>query len=372
MLSNMKASKKKSYKKNVHKPSISCSTQCILISITIFWFAFIFYIQYKFKQHPLEKEMTITKEHFEQHIHQHISKPSITHSDSILFWGNRAFDTKHHLKQLSYELDKDKELFDKCQAIMTSDHPKRSDIWSQAYQEWYLYHNFFYGKTDGIYLDIGAHKPLHLSNSAFFDKCLGWSGICVEPTDTSQLFKETRSCNVARRCVWSETKPLVMIYRSDGDASLIIDKKEQDRIKREVPDRVKDLFECEAIDATDLLNTFMVRNKYGQEMDISMNSNAHKIGIDFISLDVEGAEIEFLRCFPFDKYDVKVWSIEINKNEGLIDELMLRYGFMKYQYLSYFNSRLDAIYLKVQTKVKLPWNAEEREQWSKYQRCTQR
>lgn len=184
---------------------------------------------------------------------------------------------------------------------------------------------------------------------------------------------------MARHCVWSETKKLVMIFRSDGDASLIIDEKEQARIKRDVPDRVKDLFECDAIDANDLLNNYKLRNKYYNEIDIGFNNNIDnnlknedgKIEIDFISLDVEGAEVNFLKCFPFDKYDVKVWSIEINKNEGLIDELMLRNGFMKFEYLSYFNKRLDAIYVKVPIPVKFPFkDQQEKDQWSKFQRCS--
>ncbi len=292
-----------------------------------------------------------------------------TNADDInpfLFWGDRNFDTDTYLTHLSQELQNDPLLFDKCKAIMTDKHPRKNDIWSQAYQEWYLYHNFFYGKTKGIYLDIGAHKPLHLSNTAFFDKCLGWNGLCVEPTQTSLEFEGVRSCNVARKCVWSETKTLVMIYRSDGDASLVIDVKEQERIKRDVPDRVKDLFECEAICAEDLLNSYKVKNKYGEEIDIAVN-----VEIDFISLDVEGAEVEFLKCFPFHKYDIKVWSIEINKNEGLIDELMMKNGFMKFGYLSYFHSRLDAIYIKTPIAVRLPWiDKQEQEMWNKYSRCT--
>ena len=197
--------------------------------------------------------------------------------------------------------------------------------------------------------------------------------LSVEPTETSELFAETRSCTVARHCVWSESKTLVMIFRSDGDASLIIDEKEQDRIKREVPDRVQDLFECQAMDGTDLLNTYSVRNQYGEEMSIgTAGLDAEtRIEIDFISLDVEGAEVEFLKCFPFNRYDVKVWSIEINKNEGLIDELMLHYGFVKWQYLTYFQSRLDAIYVKMPITMELPWtDSAEEDQWSKYQRCT--
>ena len=91
------------------------------------------------------------------------------------FWGNRQFDADSFIDQLSTSVDAD--TLKTCKSMMTPDDLSKRDIWSQAYQEWYLYHNFFYGKTNGIYLDIGAHKPLHLSNSAFFDVCLGWKGI---------------------------------------------------------------------------------------------------------------------------------------------------------------------------------------------------
>lgn len=33
----------------------------------------------------------------------------------------------------------------------------------------------------GFYVEAGANDPLYLSNSLFYDKCLGWAGLCVEP-----------------------------------------------------------------------------------------------------------------------------------------------------------------------------------------------
>jgi len=256
-----------------------------------------------------------------------------------------------------------------CTAIMTRSDLMKKEIWSQAYQEWYLYHNFFYGKTDGIYLDIGAHKPLHLSNSAFFDVCLGWKGICVEPTETGKLFAESRSCTVAPRCVWYESKPLIMLFKSDGDASMIIDEKERDRIRREVPERANDLFECAAVDATDLLNEYKVRDRMGGELSIAA-VEGRRVDIDFISLDVEGAETDFLSCFPWDRYDVKVWVIEINKNESPIDEIMLRNGYLKYEHLSQDQWRLDAVYVRKAVRGKYPWtDHEEWNKWSRFKRC---
>lgn len=32
----------------------------------------------------------------------------------------------------------------------------------------------------GVYVDVGAHEPLEISNTAFFDLCLGWKGLCIE------------------------------------------------------------------------------------------------------------------------------------------------------------------------------------------------
>lgn len=31
-----------------------------------------------------------------------------------------------------------------------------------------------------MYVDVGAHHPLDISNTAFFDLCLGWKGLCIE------------------------------------------------------------------------------------------------------------------------------------------------------------------------------------------------
>ena len=34
--------------------------------------------------------------------------------------------------------------------------------------------------------------------------------------------------------------------------------------------------------------------------------------VDYFSLDVEGAEFAVLRTIPWEKVDIKVWSIEVN------------------------------------------------------------
>tara|TARA_A100001015_G_C15038662_1_gene738026 strand:- start:3348 stop:3815 length:468 start_codon:yes stop_codon:yes gene_type:complete len=57
---------------------------------------------------------------------------------------------------------------------------------SQWAQDWYGYQNFFkHANIDtsspGTFVDVGAFHPFMYSNSLFFEQCLGWKGVLVEP-----------------------------------------------------------------------------------------------------------------------------------------------------------------------------------------------
>lgn len=56
---------------------------------------------------------------------------------------------------------------------------------AQHSQDVFLFHNLYkffpmQGRK-GFYVESGANDPFYLSTSLFFDKCLGWDGLCVEP-----------------------------------------------------------------------------------------------------------------------------------------------------------------------------------------------
>ena len=58
---------------------------------------------------------------------------------------------------------------------------------SQWAQDWYAFHNFYARRPDddpnepGVFVDVGAFHPFMYSNSLFFEQCLGWKGVLVEP-----------------------------------------------------------------------------------------------------------------------------------------------------------------------------------------------
>ena len=51
---------------------------------------------------------------------------------------------------------------------------------SQYGQDRYLNEHFFHDKEGGFFVDIGAHNGVTISDSLFYEKELGWKGICLE------------------------------------------------------------------------------------------------------------------------------------------------------------------------------------------------
>jgi hypothetical protein len=65
------------------------------------------------------------------------------------------------------------------------DSRRYQDRGAQYSQDIFLFHNLYrdwplQGRT-GFYVESGANDPLSLSTTLFFDKCLGWKGLCIEP-----------------------------------------------------------------------------------------------------------------------------------------------------------------------------------------------
>ena len=59
---------------------------------------------------------------------------------------------------------------------------------SQFSQDIWLFNNVFKEFTvagkKGFYVDSGANDYRYISNTFFFDVCLGWEGLCVEPVSS--------------------------------------------------------------------------------------------------------------------------------------------------------------------------------------------
>ena len=138
-----------------------------------------------------------------------------------------------------------------------------------------ILNRIFEGKTQGFFVDVGAHHPRRFSNTHFFYK-LGWSGINVEPNpDLIRVFNIERKRDVNLQCGVSEREGSLKYYLFDDpalntfDDSLVKWRLENTRYK--------------IVDQTDI-SVVRLDNLLTQNLPTGTQ-------IDFLSVDVEGLSL---------------------------------------------------------------------------------
>lgn len=94
---------------------------------------------------------------------------------------------------------------------------------SQFGQDMFMFYNLFAAKAmrgeKGFYVDSGANHWSDLSNTFFYEKCLGWEGLCVEPNaEYHQGIKDGRSCTLVPECVANASSDLGFSSAGAGSA----------------------------------------------------------------------------------------------------------------------------------------------------------
>jgi len=160
---------------------------------------------------------------------------------------------------------------------------------SQVGQDKWVLFRMFPGVADGYFLDVGSGEGTNLSNSKALEE-RGWKGICIDPFPTNM---EGRTCQVFKEVVWSVAGHKVQ-FHTQQDLGGIADT--LGKWKKEASAAPVVEF------STSTLASILERAKAPTE-------------IAFMSLDIEGAELEALRGLPFDKYRFGAMAIEHNDEE---------------------------------------------------------
>ncbi len=174
---------------------------------------------------------------------------------------------------------------------------------SQTGQDYWVYGEVFNQKKNGFFLDIGAHDGVHLSNTYLLEKKYKWKGICIEgnPKTSKELVKH-RNCQCINACV-DESAGIVK-FNLAGVFGGIVD---------------------EASSETDTENREVIEVKSTRLDELLKNANAPAI-IDYMSIDIEGAEDRALLTFPFDKYRFN--AITIERPSVAVRELLHKNGYI--------------------------------------------
>ena len=173
---------------------------------------------------------------------------------------------------------------------------------SQYGQDLFLDRCFFNGKNDGVFIDIGANDPIILSNTLFFEK-KGWTGLAFEP-------------QIALQTKWNCRKTVCL--------PIALGECEKEITFCEVPGKHNYL--SHVVTDTDKIKGETTRVKQRRLTDVLLERNL--INIDFVSLDVEGYEMNVLNGIDFDRINIKVFVIENNNNHPyIIQKYMKKKGY---------------------------------------------
>ena len=179
-------------------------------------------------------------------------------------------------------------------------------FYSQYGQDNYLETNIFKGYKNGFYVDVGAHDGIIINNTLYFEINNNWSGINIEPIKT--VFDNlvmNRPNNINLNCA---------VCNNDGETDFLCNVGYTEMISG-----IKDNFDVRHLDRLTRENiehgstTELIKvNTKKLETILDENNISH---INYLSIDVEGAEFEVIKSINFDKVFIDVIEFENNYDD---------------------------------------------------------
>jgi FkbM family methyltransferase len=167
--------------------------------------------------------------------------------------------------------------------------------------------DYFKDKKSGFYVDVGCYHPIHRNNTYLLHK-QNWRGINIDVSQFSvELFDHLRPDDLNYNCAVSNKNETVKLFfqKELSQLSTI----ENDQAKKVFQGNIKEK-EIQAFTLDEILN----RDKY------------KNVKIDFLNIDVEGADFKVLDGLSFQKFNPELICVEIHDKE--IKESKI-YNFLK-------------------------------------------
>lgn len=184
----------------------------------------------------------------------------------------------------------------------------------QYWQDYYLYAGHFRNLSRvGTYVDVAAHDPVVISNTWFFDACLGWRGVCVDanPMYAGMLRDGRRTCHVCDTCVGARRGEKVRFVLANGLGGIVGTNKNMLKLAPTGPMAFLNQGEIELVCST---------------LAEQLRHRALHV-VDYLSLDVEGHELAVLH--GVDWHAVRINVITVESNDPAVDAFLRAKGYLK-------------------------------------------
>ena len=176
---------------------------------------------------------------------------------------------------------------------------------SQGGEDAFLDAKVFRQASDGVYLDIGCNDGIDGSNTWYFVQ-QGWRGSCIEadPMKFGQIARNSQRHDGVNVAVAAVDGTLDFERVSDPNGGL-----------SGLPSAHFDKARASGFQKT------MIKVNASTPVSLLSRHYPTARAIDYVSLDVEGSELDVLQSWPFDgRWCVDAWTIENNFwcNDGTI------------------------------------------------------
>ena len=172
-------------------------------------------------------------------------------------------------------------------------------------------------KKNGYFLDFGAFDGKLTSNTYALEHDLGWRGICVEPNPKHYAAVcECRRCIAVNVALWPQSREQLRFVEAHGFSSLERFKDADANAKKRA-EATSEVIQVDTLNPTELLRRF----------------KAPKL-IDYLTLDVEGAELDVLQALDLNEYAIALMTIEHNHDaprKEKIRQHLAQYGYECFQ-----------------------------------------
>lgn len=190
-------------------------------------------------------------------------------------------------------------------------------FYSQWGQDRWLEENIFKGKRNGVFVEVGVLNGIMDSNTAFFEFERDWTGLLIEanPRFTREIITNRPKSKVIKTAVY-DTVGNVSFKVVEGTPGWSGIEKEFDafhaiRVKKNLTHYIT--VPC-------------------APLAMLMEGFHH---VDYLSIDIEGAEFKILQGFPFQDFDIKILGVENNTGSSKVEDVLRKAGYEKVHKIEY-------------------------------------
>lgn len=220
---------------------------------------------------------------------------------------------------------------------------------SQMGQDLFLNRWIFKDGGPGFFVDVGAFDGTLGSNTFYFEKRLGWTGVAFEPNPPAFAeLTRNRSCQAIQACAYNRDGEVSFVALSEKDArrrteailrpvnlsALALDPAHGAVMLSGIEEHIDNMGRLEkAQKAWDLERSLVTVPCYRID---GVLDRAGVSTVDYLSIDVEGAELEVLQGIDFSRVKVNVIGVERSQRFPDVYRLLTESGF-EYHGLLFFD-----------------------------------